>query len=435
MSKFRLRITANVIWLVVFSVGIVAAAFLSFATGVLFDDSYRVTVTMPEAGGLFPDQEVSVHGNTIGRITAVDVVEDGVRVEMKIEGDKQVPTGERIQVLRRSPIGEQVLDVQPDGPWTPAEPGAELTYTEAVVPAEVPFLLDRSAEFLAAIDEEDIGTVIHELALGFGGRGQALRDLGADTLDLNTTLVAGIPEFERLIDSSEAVVNTLNEHKSALTSAIRETADVLDILADNQGNIESLLDTGVRTLIQADALVRNERANLSCLTSDFLALNEMLSGPSTADGAPADLYASKLDELEMMLQANQGFFRNFDIAGQYDPATGAKWARILLSDGNQGGVVYPERRPTPATRPGAACETEAFGTGVNAVRQAVHQPADPTSPGIEYAPLVAPRGPGQIDPPSGGSRPSRPLPATGGGLALITLASLGGAMSLWRRRG
>ena len=51
MSKFRLRITANVIWLVVFSVGIVAAAFLSFATGVLFDDSYRVTVTMPEAGG------------------------------------------------------------------------------------------------------------------------------------------------------------------------------------------------------------------------------------------------------------------------------------------------------------------------------------------------------------------------------------------------
>ncbi|MFT5223331.1 MAG: virulence factor Mce-like protein [Glaciecola sp.] len=434
MNSLKVRVYANFVWLLVFSVGIISAAFLSFASGVFFDDSYLVTTVLPEAGGLFPDQELTVLGHSIGRIKSVEVVEGGVRVQMKVEGDQVVPQNSRVQVLRRSPIGEQVLDVQPAGPgWTPVAQGGELHFSEAIVPAEVPYLLEQSAEFLQAIDEESIGLIVHELALALEGRGQALRDLGTDALDLNTTLVAGIPEFERLLDSSEAVLDVLNDHKRALISGLGAGADVMEILSGQSSNIEALLDTGVRTLVQADALIRNERANLSCLTSDLEAFSTMLNGPSTADGEPASLYSSKLDELEALLQNNEDFFGNFDITGQYDPATGAKWARILLTDGPEGGAVYPEKRPTPATRPGAACETATLGTGVNAVRQESHQPADPSSPGIEYAPLVTAKGPGQIDPPTGG--PIRhPLPATGGGLALLTLASLGGALSLWRRR-
>ncbi len=419
MSKVRL--TANLVWLVVFSVGVTAGAFLSFATGVLFDDSYPVTVIVPEAGGLFPDQEVTVHGHAVGVITGVSVVDEGVRVDVKIDGDQHVPANSPVRVLRRSPIGEQVVDFQPaEGGWTPAEPGAVLRPSDIVVPAQVPFLLERSAEFLAAIDEDSIGTILHELAEGLGGRGPALRDLGTAALELNQTFVGGIPEFERLIDSSEDVLRVLDQHTLTLRDALGEGSEVLEELVEQQPNFEALLDTGVRTVVQADALVRNQRANLECLTRDLDAVNQMLLGPSTATGAPAALYDSKLDELEMMLQKNQAFFRGFDVAGQYDEATGAKWARIHLSDGNQGGAVYAERRPTPATKPGAACVTEAFGTGVNAVRQEFHQPADPTSPGVDYAPLVEPRGPKQDPSPREGDR--RPLPATGGGLALGALA-------------
>lgn len=434
MSSFKVRVTANALWLVVFSIGVISAAFLSFASGVVFDDSYVLTTTLPEAGGLFPDQEVTVLGHSVGRITAVDVVESGVRVEMKVEGDQLVPDNGTVQVLRRSPIGEQVLDVQPAGPgWTPVAPGGSIRFTEAIVPAEVPFLLEKSAEFLAAVHPDSIGTIIHELALALDGRGQALRDLGTDSLELNTTLVAGIPEFERLLDSSKAVLATLDDHKGALQSAIRETADVLEILAGQQGNIEQLLDTGVRTLVQADALIRNERANLSCLSSDFLDLNAMLTGPSTADGAPAALYDSKLDEFEAMLQLNNGFFGNFDIAGQYDAETGARWNRINFSEVEAGGAVYPEKRPTPVTLPGAACETSAFGTGVNAVRQALHQPADPTSPGIDYAPLVTQRGSGRIDPPADGGPIQSDLPPTGGGFVIAGVAGLIGLLTAHRR--
>ncbi len=426
MSKIRL--TANMVWLVVFSLGITAGAFLSFATGVVFDDSYPLSVTIPEAGGLFPDQEVTVLGQAVGVITGVDVVDGGVLVQMKIQGDQQVPIDADLQVLRRSPIGEQVLDFQPQGPnWTPAETGETLRPPSVKVPAEVPFLLEKSAAFLAAVDPESINTILHELALGIGGKGQDLRDLGTDSLDLNRTLVAGIPEFERLIDTSESVLRLLQQQTKTLTHALGETADVLDILTEQQPNFERLLDTGVRTVVQADALIRNERANLECLTHDLDAFSRVLLGPSTANGAPAALYDTKLDELEALLQTNANFFVGFDIAGQYDEATGARWARILLSDGEQGGIVYPELRPTPATKPGAACETEAFGTGTQAVRQTLHQPADSTSPGIDYAPLVEPRGGQQQEPP-----PNRnPLPATGGGAAALALV---GAVLASRRR-
>ncbi len=430
-----IRLSANLVWLVVFSVGVTAGAFLSFATGVLFDDSYPVTVTLPEAGGLFPDQEVTVLGDAVGVITGVSVVEEGVRVEMKIQGDESIPRDGTVQVLRRSPIGEQVVDFQPTVPdWEPAEPGDVLAAPDAKIPAEVPFLLEQSAEFLAALDPDSLGTIVHELALALGGRGEALRELGRDTLDLNTTLVSGIPEFERLIDSSESVLAILDDQRETLVHAFGQTANVLDELVEQQPNFERLLDTGVRTVDQLDALNRNERANFQCLTSDLDALNQLLLGPSTATGEPAALYETKLDELEAMLQLQEGFFGGFDIAGQYDAATGARWARILLSDYPAGGQVYPELRPTPATKPGAACETEAFGTGVNAVRQPLHQAPDETSPGIDYAPLVEPRGGGEIDPPDndGGDRP--PLPATGGGIIVLSLAGVAGAAAIRRRR-
>jgi len=431
MNRIPFRLGANLVWLIVFSVGVISASFIAYAGGFLFDDSYEVSVVVPEAGGLFPGQEITVLGSTVGRIVGVEVTAAGVLVTAKVDGDRSVPGTGRVQVLRRSAIGEQALDVQPSGPgWTPAQPGARLQPTEVVVPSSVPLLLERSVEFLTKIPPDALGSVVHELALGFGGKGDLLRDFGRDILELNTTLVAGIPEFERLIDTSENVLAVLDEHASELTSAFGNTADVLDSLADNQVNFETLLDTGVRTVVQADALVRNERANFECLMLDLTSFNTMVLGPSTAPGGLAGSYTSKLDELEQLLQRADWFYDGFDIVQQWDVETGTLWNRILLLSEEGRGALYVTKRATPATQPGAACETAAFGTGVNAVRQAQHQPADPTSPGILYAPLVEAQGPGQVDPPG----PRSPLPATGGGMAALALVATIGGLTLGRKR-
>lgn len=439
------RLLTNVTWLIVFAVGITLAAFLSFVSGVLFDDSYQITVPMPEAGGVLPAQEVTVLGSAVGQVHDVEVTEEGVLITLKVQGDEQVPLDARIQVLRRSPIGEQSVDFQPlDVPWEPAEPGDRIVPAEAVVPAEVPFLLERARALFAAVDLGDLGIVVHELGVALRGRGERLRELNRDSLDLNRTLVAGIPTFERAIDTSEAVLRTLREHRDALAQSFANAAELGDVLGDSRRDLETIIDNGQRALTQADALIRNERDNISCILDDFRDINDMLLGPSTADGAPAALYDSKLDELEQGFGRARFFFLGFDIGNQFDPTTGIGWARIKFEgpDKPQGGLPYETLRPTPATRPGAACQSP-FGTGVNAVGApgrpqdrtitSSYQAPDPTAPAIEWAPVVEEEAGGTIAPPAPRGRGGAPLPATGGAVAVLAPLAIAGAAALRSR--
>lgn len=143
----------------------------------------------------------------------------------------------------------------------------------------------------------------------------------------------------------------------------------------------------------------------------------------------------------MAIDKHQYFFQlgiPFVIAE--DPETGMNWVRVKFElDKLSSGDRYAQYRPTPATKPGAACQSAAWGTGVNAVRQADAQPADPTSPGILYAPLVEESGPNAQGPDgtsgsSGSQADGRPAtPATGGGLAALAVAATAGALLVHRR--
>lgn len=440
MRGLSARLAANLLWLVLFSVGVVSAAFLTYASGVFFDDSYEVTVPMPEAGGVLPEQEVTVLGRAVGQVADVELSEEGVLLTLEISGDQQVPSESVVQVLRRSPIGEQSVDFQPaNGDWTAAEPGSRIVPTEALIPAEVPVLLENTRRLFAAIDKDDLSTLVSELGTALDGRGLTLKQLNRNSLDLNRTLVAGIPEFERVIDASEVVLATLQEHRQALAASFTNAADLTDLLADQAPNFETLLGTGTTALLETEALVRDNQANLACLFDDVLSINDMMLGPSTWDGAEQGRYSSKLDEFEQALIRNRFFFHGgFYIVTQPDPTTGAAWQRINFTSDEAQGQPYDENRATPATRPGAACQTEAFGTGVNAVRQEDPQPPDATSPGIDYAPMVEASGGRSTvasndsnTRPAPAAAPDGPLPATGSGMVLAPALV---ALSLWLRR-
>lgn len=445
------RIGVNLVAFVLFAVAVTFGALISYASGVFFDDSYPVTVGLPEAGGVLPDQEVTVLGDAVGQVADVEIVEEGVLITLDIDGGSTVPSRADVRVLRRSPIGEQAVELAPVAQgWRPAEAGERIDAVSTTTPASVPFLLEQTVDLFDAIDTNDLGTLLEELALALDGRGEQLKQLNRDSIDLNETIIGGIPEFERLIDTSEGVLRTLDEHAQDLTALFSDGADLAEVLADNRPTIERLLDTAPRALTQTQALVINTRANLQCLTNDLTSLNNMLLGPSTATGQPARLYDSKLDELDAALRTHRQFFQvGFSIIPQPDPTTGVGWTRVqLVVDQEQTGQKYPEKRDTPPTLPGAACVADTWGTGVNAVRQADAQPADPTSPGILFAPLVDPIGPGTVTPEelgligapgssgggAGGAGGGPALPATGGGLAGIALLSVAAAVASQRRR-
>ncbi len=391
MSGLTSRVSINILTVLIVSTMVVIGAFLTYATGVLFDDSYEVQVPMPDAGGVLPNQEVTVLGQAVGQVSEVEVIEEGVLITLSINGDDKVPAEADVQVLRRSPIGEQAVDFLPiESGWTGAEPGSLIEPREATVPAPVPFLLEQTVRLFETMEVDDVSTIVRELALGLDGRGERLRNLNRDSLELNRTLVGGIPEFERLIDTSGPVLDALREHRHDLAAAFGTGADLTEIFAEQRPNLENLLDTGERSLDQLDVFTRNTRANFSCLMEDFTEFNEMMLGPSTYSGEHQGLYDSKLDEFERMLVNNRFFFDlGFHIIAQPDPRTGLGWTRVhMLGDEDEDAERFDGLRPTPQPRAGAACVSEDWGLGVNAVRQSDPAEPHPTAGSIDYAPLA-----------------------------------------------
>ena len=383
------RIAANLVWIIVFSAIVTVGAFLTYVTGVFFDDSYPIRVPMPEAGGVLPDQEVTVLGRAVGQVEDVDVTEDGVMLLLAIDGSQEVPDPAIAKVLRRSPIGEQAVDLQPTtDDWVAAEHGTTIEPVEAIVPPPVPLVLEETVDLLEHLEPDEVSTIVHELSVALEGRGERLRMLNRDSFELQSTLVQGLPEFERLIDSSDAVLTVLREQRDSLRSAFASGADLTELFAAQRPNVENLLDSATPALNRTGDFVLANQSNLECLMRDVTDLNEMLLGPTTYEGAGPSPYESKLDELEQALTTHRFFFEDgFNIIGQYAPDTGLGWIRVLLvADELQKATFNEEFAPTPATKPGGACVSDEFGLGVNAVRQDGAQGPHDTAPEIDWAP-------------------------------------------------
>lgn len=448
------RTSVNIIVFLAIAAGLTVYAFVNWVGAGLIEDTYAVTVPMPDAGGLVPAQEVTVRGSQVGTVHDIRITRDGVDLELRIGAEEQVPARAVVQIMRRSPIGEQALDLIPVSAdwqppsegriiptripvpqgWEPAQAGSRIDPVAAIAPASVADLLDAADELLTTVDGEDLGTVVHELAAALGGRTDTLKELNRDGAELGETLVDGIPEFQRLLDSSGPVLAVLRDHRDALATSFTHAADVSETLAGNRGTLERILDDAPRALDEAELLIRTERADLSCLNDDLLALNERFSEPE------------HLEEIARLLDLNRFFYGGFDAGTQWDPyRPGVLWARVnILLFQEAGGQPYEPRRATPPTRPGAACESP-FGVGVNAVRQTDPPPVppDPTSPGIFYADEVegAGDGGGSADGAPAGGRDGgprgadrAPLPATGSGSGLLAVVALAAGAVAARRR-
>lgn len=68
-----------------------------------------------DGAGIYPKANVTYRGVTVGKVTAVDLVPDGVRVSFRVSESSDVPDALAATVRSVSPIGEQYVDLTPRG--------------------------------------------------------------------------------------------------------------------------------------------------------------------------------------------------------------------------------------------------------------------------------------------------------------------------------
>ncbi len=177
----------------------------------------QVGVDLENTGGLFEGSAVTYRGVRVGTVDRIHLDEGGAEATVTLREGAEVPTATSAVVRSLSPVGEQYLDFQPDahaGPWLADGDRIEASATE--LPVSLAAAADSFHGLLGQIDEDELRTVLAELNTGLSG-------------------VDG--DLERLLDSSDALVGTLDESWPETRRLLHQGRDVGRLLESHQGNL------------------------------------------------------------------------------------------------------------------------------------------------------------------------------------------------------
>jgi phospholipid/cholesterol/gamma-HCH transport system substrate-binding protein len=222
---------------------------------------YRLYAELPRSGGLYATANITYRGTQIGKVTAVEPTERGVRATMSIDDRYKIPADATANVHSVSAIGEQYLDLVSTG-----NPGQYLsdgqTVATGTVPSEVGPALDAANRGLAVLPKEKIDGLLTETSKAVGGLGPSLQRLVDGTTNLAQGFQENIPQVNDIITNATPILQSQVDSGDAIAQWSRN----LNILAAQSAAEDQSLRSGLQaappTLDQTSALFNDVRESL-----------------------------------------------------------------------------------------------------------------------------------------------------------------------------
>ena len=328
---------------------------------------YVVKLDLAQAGGIFPDADVTYRGVSVGRVGAVRLTAAGVEADLNIN-DSAPPIPARLQaaVADLSAVGEQYVDLRPDttsGPYLTA--GSVIPERDTQLPLPVTNLLTSVNTLAASLPLGTLQTLLNELATGLAGQGGNL----AAILDGNHALVRALsataPQTISLITDGRTVLATQIAESGALDSFAASARLLARQLKASDPALRRLIVAGPQAAAQVANLLAGTNPGLSVLIANLLTTSEVTLTRGQAmdellSALPADIAAGST--VITSEGANFGMELTF-----FSP---------LPCTAGYGGTVYRnglDTSPPPPLNTSAACTLPA-SSGVD-VRGSAHAPS------------------------------------------------------------
>lgn len=272
----KIRLIAFV---VLSAVGIVyvAGSFLGIVDKIL-GRGYTMHATLPASGGLFTGSEVTYRGVKVGKVSRVDVIPSGIRVDLAIKDKTRIPRDSTIHVHNLSAVGEQYLDVEPvadKGPY--AGPGYTIKGDEKSLPMSEEQLLTELDALVGSVDKTQLTTVISELGHMFRDTADPLRRM----VDSGTVFVdeaaANKDDTIALLDSGRTVLRTQARHEKDITTFARGLADLTGSLKASDKDLRTILQGGPPAVREVNSLLTGLEPTLPVFLSNLVTVNQVLT--------------------------------------------------------------------------------------------------------------------------------------------------------------
>ncbi|WDG27527.1 MlaD family protein [Streptomyces sp. CA-278952] len=360
---------------------------------------YTVTVQLPQTGGLYTHSNVTYRGVSVGRVGPIELTEDGVEAELRIEKDAPpIPDSLTAVVANLSAVGEQYVDLRPtrkEGPFLGN--GSVIDEADTTIPAPPTSVLTSVDDLASSVDLESLRTVVEEFGAAFEGRGDDLQVLLDTSGDFVKAADKTLPVTTRLMADGERVLRTQAEQGQALKGFASGAKELAAELKGSDADLRRLIATTPDAAVQISGLLRDLDPAFGVVVANLLTTSEV-----------AVTRQRGLEELLVKLPA---------VAAAGASAVDDDGARFGMSvtffeplpcTAGYGGTVYRNGLNTsdgPAVNTAARC-TSSPGTGIN-VRGSANAPRGgpvpkPAVPGSMKLPGTADGGSATAQPPAEG---------------------------------
>ncbi|OMC19493.1 MCE family protein [Mycobacterium colombiense] len=265
----------------VVSCGAMAFNFMKLPATLFGIGEYKVTVDLPQSGGLYETSVVTYRGTDVGQVKSVGVTATGVRAVLAMRSGVKVPSDVQASVHSRSAIGEQYIELTPqpgkqDGQHSRTlRDGDVITAGHVDVPVDIGHLLDMTNRALQAIPRDNLRTVIDETNRAVGGLGPELSRI----VDGSTALaVAGgrtVDPLAALIDQAPPVLDSQVQTSGAIATWAGRTAAIMAQFKAQDAAVRDLLTQGTSGIDEGRAMLDRVSPALPVLFANLVSLGDI----------------------------------------------------------------------------------------------------------------------------------------------------------------
>jgi phospholipid/cholesterol/gamma-HCH transport system substrate-binding protein len=274
------------LFLVVGIIGVLTVLFV-MTDAAIFRGRYIINTNVDNAGGIRKGDPVQMRGVNIGRIMGFQISQQGVKIDLEIEGEFKIPTDSRVDLVSAGLLGGMKADVIPGNATT------YVKYGDALPGRTEKGLADIDAEQLSNQAEDVMARVQRLLADDtIGNVNGSTAELRTLLRELNGTVVSQRKELVALTASLRR--SSAGLEKTTNAPELERSIKRLDGISARMDEVTQTLDRGTRSLESVMARVEKGEGSLGKLTKDDALYDNMSRAALNASQASENI--NKLTE-------------------------------------------------------------------------------------------------------------------------------------------
>jgi phospholipid/cholesterol/gamma-HCH transport system substrate-binding protein len=238
---------------------------------------YRITIELPEAGGLYKTGNVTYRGTEVGRVESVDLTDTGVQAVLSMQSGIDIPSNVQAQVHSVSAVGEQYVALLPTGdPAPPLKDRDVIPRNRTSIPPDINTLLDATNRGLKAIPRDNLKTVIDESYTAFAGLGPEISRFVKGSTTLAIDAKTNLGALTNVVDNVGPILDTQTDTSTSVQAWAAHLADITGQLQRNDGAVQGILRNGPGAASQVRELFERWQPTLPVLLANLTSINPVL---------------------------------------------------------------------------------------------------------------------------------------------------------------